>query len=75
MRERFGKSFQIMERMKNLIEQAGFVDGVEKKYKWPLGAWSSDQKLKDVGRCNMHHWNEGLEGWSMALLTRVMGVS
>ena len=73
--ERFGKTFQIMERMKNLIEQAGFVDVVETKYKWPLGAWSTDQKLKDMGRWNMHHWNEGLEGWTMALLTRVMGVS
>lgn len=73
--ERFGKTFQIMERMKNLIEQAGFVDVVETKYKWPLGAWSNDQKLKDMGRWNMHHWNEGLEGWTMALLTRVMGVS
>ena len=73
--ERFGKTFRIQEKMKDLISKAGFVDVVETKYKWPLGAWSTDQKLKDLGRWNLHHWNEGLEGWTMALLTRVMGVS
>ena len=71
----FGKTMQIQETMKDLIAEAGFVDVVEKKYKWPIGAWSNDQKLKDIGRWNMHHWKEGLEGWTMALLTRVMGVS
>lgn len=73
--ERFGKTFLVQERMKGLITQAGFVDVVELKYKWPIGAWSTDQKLKDLGKWNMHHWNEGLEGWNIALLTRVMGVS
>lgn len=73
--ERFGKTFLIQERMKDLITQAGFEDVVELKYKWPIGAWSTDQKLKDLGNWNMHHWNEGLEGWYIALLTRLMGVS
>lgn len=72
---RFGKTMQIQEKMKNLIEEAGFVDVVEKTYKWPIGAWSNDPKLKDIGRWNLHLWKEGLEGWTMALLTRVMGVS
>ncbi|MCJ1464596.1 hypothetical protein MMC07_003209 [Pseudocyphellaria aurata] len=71
--ERFGKTFLIQERMKDLITQAGFEDVVELKYKWPIGAWSTDQKLKDLGNWNMHHWNEGLEGWNIALLTRLMG--
>lgn len=73
--ERFGKTFQIQETMKDLITRAGFEDVVELKYKWPIGAWSTDQKLKDLGNWNMHHWNEGLEGWNIALLTRLMGVS
>lgn len=72
--DRFGKTFQIQEKMKDLIVQAGFVEVVEMKYKWPIGAWSNEQKMKDLGKWNMHHWNEGLEGWTMALLTRVMGV-
>lgn len=73
--ERFGKTFLIQERMKDLITQAGFEDVVEFTYKWPIGPWSTDQKLKDLGNWNMHHWNEGLEGWNIALLTRLMGVS
>lgn len=72
---RFGKTMQIQQKMKNLIEEAGFVDVVEKTYKWPIGAWNNDPKLKDIGKWNLHLWKEGLEGWTMALLTRVMGVS
>lgn len=65
----------IQEKMRGMIQAAGFVDVVETKYRWPIGAWSTDPRWKDVGRWNMHHWKEGMEGWTMALLTRVMGVS
>lgn len=73
--ERFGKTLKIQEKMKVLMEEAGFVDVVETKFKWPIGTWSDDQKSKDLGRWNMTHWYEGLEGWSLALLTRILGVS
>lgn len=65
----------IQPQMKNLITAAGFVDVVEYKFKWPLGPWSNDPRLKDIGRWNMHSWEIGLEGWTMALLTRCKGVS
>jgi len=71
--EKFGKTLQIKEKMKNFIEEAGFVDVVEKKFIWPIGGWADDKAMKDLGRWNLHHWEEGLEGWTMALLTRVMG--
>ena len=73
--DRFGKTFLVQEMMRENIERAGFVDIVEKNYKWPIGGWSNDPKLKEIGKWNLHHWYEGLEGWSMALLTRYMGVS
>jgi hypothetical protein len=41
----------------------------------PVGPWSSDPKYKEVGRWHLLDCSEGIEGWSMALLTRVMGVS
>lgn len=61
--------------MARWITEAGFKDVTEKRYNWPVGPWSSDPKLKEIGKWNQYHWEEGLEGWSMALLTRVMGVS
>ncbi|KAI9821132.1 MAG: hypothetical protein M1827_003866 [Pycnora praestabilis] len=72
---RFGKTFEVEAKMKEWIEEAGFVDVVEKRYKWPIGSSSRDPKLKEIGRWNQLNWEEGLEGWSMALLTRVMGWS
>lgn len=73
--ELFGKTMLIQTQMKDLITAAGFVDVVEYKFKWPLGPWSNDPRLKDIGRWNLHLWDIGLEGWTMALLTRYTGVS
>ncbi len=64
----------MQEVMKDLITQAGFVDVVETKYKWPIGPWSNDQRLKDLGRWNMNHWENGLEGWTMRFCTKYLDV-
>ena len=72
--EAFGKTFEQMVHMKDQITAAGFVEVTELRFKWPIGPWSNDQKLKDMGRWNMHMWDQGLEGWTMALLTRYMHV-
>jgi hypothetical protein len=72
--ERFGKTFRIADLAKGYIESAGFEDVVERKLKLPVGGWSSDPKYKELGRWNLLHCEQGIEGWAMALLTRVMGV-
>jgi len=70
-----GKTFEIAENMAGLLREAGFTDVVEKRFKWPVGPWSSDPKLKEIGRWNLLNWEEGMEGWVMAAYTRVLGVS
>lgn len=72
--QKSGKTFEIAENMAGLITEAGFVDVVEKRYKWPIGPWSSDPRLKEIGRWNLLNWDEGMEGWAMAPYTRVLGV-
>ena len=72
--EIFGKTMLVQPRMKTWIIEAGFTDVKEYRFKWPLGPWSNDQRLKDIGRWNLQSWHMGLEGWSMALLTRYKGV-
>lgn len=69
-----GKPFNIADTMANLMTEAGFVDVTEKVFKWPVGPWSSDPKLKEIGRWNLLNWEEGLEGWLLAPYTRVLGV-
>ncbi|KAL3461116.1 S-adenosyl-L-methionine-dependent methyltransferase [Aspergillus heterothallicus] len=71
--DKFGKTFQIAERAKGYMQEAGFVNITEQRFKLPIGSWSKDKKLKKLGLWNQHHVLSSIEGWSMALLTRVMG--
>lgn len=68
-------TFKTLEYMKGWMEDAGFVDVVEKKFVWPIGPWARDPRLKDMGRWGERNWADGLEGWVLALYTRVLGVS
>ena len=57
--EQNGKSWEVAEQMAGWIREAGFVDVIEKRFKWPMGPWSSDDRLKDIGRWNLLNWEEG----------------
>jgi len=73
-RTKTGMSFEIVEEMKDLMVGAGFVDVHEEKFVWPIGAWAKDGYLKEVGRWGERNWSEGIEGWVMAIYTRLLGV-
>lgn len=73
--DKFGKDLRIHEQIKGYVTDAGFEDVVEMVYKWPVGPWAKDEYMKHFGAYNRIHWQEGIEGWSMALLTRVLNVS
>jgi len=70
---RTGMTFRTVERMRDMMLDAGFVDVVERTFVWPIGPWPSDPKLKDLGRWGERNWADGLEGWVMALYTRMLG--
>ena len=72
--ESFGKSLMVEEFMHDEIAKAGFTNVVRLRYKWPIGAWSNDARLKELGRWNLIHWTEGLEGWVLRFFTKYMGV-
>ncbi|KAL8786353.1 MAG: hypothetical protein Q9213_002850 [Squamulea squamosa] len=71
--ESFGKTLMIEEFMHEEIARAGFTDVVRIKYKWPIGAWSNDLRMKELGRWILVHWTEGLEGWVLRFFTKHMG--
>ncbi|KAH7406499.1 S-adenosyl-L-methionine-dependent methyltransferase [Phaeosphaeria sp. MPI-PUGE-AT-0046c] len=71
--EKTGMTFTIVEQMAELMGSAGFVDVHEEKFVWPIGAWPKDPHLKDLGRWGERNWSEGIEGWVMALYTRLLG--
>lgn len=70
-----GQSFTVADTLKSDIEKAGFVNVVEHIFKVPLGGWAADPKLRELGVWALFSFDTGLEGYAMATLTRVMGVS
>jgi hypothetical protein len=32
------------------MEEAGFVDAVEKRYEWPIRTWANREKAKTLGQ-------------------------
>src|SRR5277367_3848770 len=73
--KKIGKTFENAQFTKENIVKAGFVDVVEQKYKMPVGDWSSDPKMKELGRWNALYFQQGIEGMCLFLLNRIMGVS
>lgn len=74
MGERWGKSFTVWRELKDRLEKAGFEDVVENRMKWPMNGYSSDPKLKELGRWNQLRLDRGMEGYMMRLLTVSGGV-
>jgi hypothetical protein len=70
----FGKTLRIVDEAKGKMIAAGFENVVEHRFKAPIGPWAKDHHLKELGRYNRLQWEEGIEGWSMMLLTHVLGV-
>ncbi|KAL9594792.1 MAG: hypothetical protein Q9219_006829 [cf. Caloplaca sp. 3 TL-2023] len=71
--EAFGKSLIIETTMEDDIRRAGFTDVVRYKFKWPIGTWANDKRLKELGMWNQRMWNQGLEGWTLRFFTKHMG--
>ena len=72
---RIGKDWTRVKKYKEYLEQAGFEDVVEKKYQWPVGTWAKGKREKMLGQWYREDLLSGLQGFSMALLTRGLGMS
>lgn len=73
--EKMGRTFKIANQSKQLMQDAGFVDIVEKRYKMPVGGWMKDAKWKEIGMWNLLYLTTGLEGMALYILKNVLGVS
>ena len=60
---------------KSYLERAGFVDVVEKRFKWPLNEWPKDPYYKELGSWTRENLDVGIEAMLMALFTRFLGWS
>ncbi|KAH7124760.1 S-adenosyl-L-methionine-dependent methyltransferase [Dactylonectria macrodidyma] len=58
---------------KDWLKDAGFVDVVEVKEKWPVNAWARNPKYKQVGMWVYENSMQVLEPLSLAIFTRPKG--
>lgn len=73
--DRMGKTGRIglNGTMPRLMQEAGFINIVEKTYQLPCGGWSSDPRMKRIGIYNLAFMEESLEGFAIFMLREVMG--
>jgi hypothetical protein len=58
---------------KDILAERGFSNVKEDIYKWPSNTWPRDPKFKEIGMWTLANIDAGVEGISMALLTRGLG--
>ena len=60
-------------RAADFMKEAGFVDIVRVPYKWPIGRWPKNEKMKELGSLARENFIGGVETMSLALFTRFLG--
>ncbi|KAK3316971.1 S-adenosyl-L-methionine-dependent methyltransferase [Apodospora peruviana] len=73
--KRFGRPIHLAPEYASMFEKAGFVDVTVKKFKWPSNIWPADKKHKNMGQWNFVSMDGGLEGLTLALFTRALGLT
>ncbi|KAL3425566.1 methyltransferase domain-containing protein [Phlyctema vagabunda] len=66
-----GRPLRIANQLKRWYIEAGFVDVQEKVVKLPINTWPKDKDIKVLGQWWCENLLSGLQGFSLALLSRV----
>lgn len=44
-----GVDFQVQNKLKDYLQEAGFTNITREDYKWPIGPWTDDKHLNEIG--------------------------
>ncbi|KAF6805691.1 hypothetical protein CSOJ01_09336 [Colletotrichum sojae] len=69
----FGRPFQDIRLLKDIMVETGFEDVCAQMFKWPDNAWPRDRKHKELGLWNHQNFSAGVEGFMLAPFTRIHG--
>jgi hypothetical protein len=72
---RLGRDFTKVQHYKQVLEEVGFVDVVERQFVWPVGTWPRGQKMKTLGAWFREDSLAGLHGGAAAIMTKGLGMS
>lgn len=73
--KKLGKDWTRVREYKRYLEEAGFVDVIERKYEWPVGTWAKGKRNKMLGAWYREDLLVGLGGFTNAVLTRGCGMT
>ncbi|GKT42096.1 putative methyltransferase tdiE [Colletotrichum spaethianum] len=68
--EKLGRPYISPPPLKSLLSEIGFVDVSLSLYKWPSNPWAKDPKYRELGVLQCENALSGVEGFTMASLTR-----
>lgn len=71
---KLGKDWTRVKRYREMMVEAGFEDVVERKYEWPVGTWARGERMKMLGLWYREDLLAGLQGFTVAVLTRALGM-
>lgn len=72
---KFGKPLDSAKNHKQWLTDAGFKNVRQEVFKVPNNPWAKDPKMKELGRFQQVNILEGVEAFTLALFTRVLGWS
>ncbi|QGI61413.1 hypothetical protein CEK26_005380 [Fusarium fujikuroi] len=61
--------------IKAIMQEVGFIDVFDKRFKWPTNSWPRDKKYKELGTWNNYNSGNALESLTMASFSRAHGWS
>jgi SAM-dependent methyltransferase len=70
-----GKDFGSVVKYKAILEEIGFIEIVELQFQLPIGTWAAGKKMKTLGELMRKDLLHGIEGMSMAVQTRGLGLN
>jgi len=67
----FGMEICTASQLEKWMKDAGFINVENVFLPLPIGPWPKDKKLKEIGSYNLWHTLDGLEAFSLRVLTTV----
>ncbi|CAI7673018.1 hypothetical protein PCG10_006267 [Penicillium crustosum] len=73
--KKFGKPMDVAPKIEQWMIEQGFSNVIDDIYKSPVGGWAKNSRYKEIGRIGKVSIMETIEPYSLALFTRVLGLS
>ncbi|OJJ44136.1 hypothetical protein ASPZODRAFT_135615 [Penicilliopsis zonata CBS 506.65] len=72
---KIGKPLDNTLNLEGQVKDQGFINVKAEKFPVPMGGWPKDKRLKEVGRFAAINWIEGVDGFTAAPFSEVLGWS